>query len=38
MPQAKRVIVSGGHNLPIDAPDALAAIIAEAAAGKLLQK
>ena len=36
MPQAKRFVLSGGHNLPIDAPDALAAIIAEAAARKLL--
>ncbi|HBE56952.1 MAG TPA: hypothetical protein DDW56_05330, partial [Cyanobacteria bacterium UBA11366] len=29
MPQAKRIILSGGHNLPIDAPEALATAIAE---------
>ncbi|NES23415.1 MAG: alpha/beta hydrolase [Symploca sp. SIO3E6] len=31
MPQAKRVFLSGGHNLHIDAPQAIADLIAEAA-------
>ncbi|NET57746.1 MAG: alpha/beta hydrolase, partial [Symploca sp. SIO2E6] len=31
MPQAKRVFLSGGHNLHIDAPQAIANLIAEAA-------
>jgi len=31
MPQAKRVFLSGGHNLHIDAPQAIASLIAEAA-------
>ncbi|HBB35614.1 MAG TPA: short-chain dehydrogenase [Cyanobacteria bacterium UBA9273] len=30
MPQAQRVILAGGHNLPLDAPEALAVAIAEA--------